>query len=197
MLACALRELAGRQRRPSWAVGGRTNWFKHGNTGLSRGDTVNRNVAAIDIGSNSTNLLVVDAAGNELVREVNVTALGDGVARTGVLSQAAIERTLEVIDGYARVVASHAADLHITGTAACRMASNTSEFFVKVKAATGTDPRGVARRRSEPACRGRQHDGDRHRRRINRTDGRHSAARDCRQRQHALWCRHAHRGGVA
>ena len=102
---------------------------------------MNRNVAAIDIGSNSTNLLVVDAAGNELVREVNVTALGDGVARTGVLSQAAIERTLEVIDGYARVVASHAADLHITGTAACRMASNTSEFFVKVKAATGSDPR--------------------------------------------------------
>ena len=102
---------------------------------------MNRKVAAIDIGSNSTNLLVVDAAGNELVREVNVTALGEGVARTGVLSQAAIERTLEVIDGYARVVASHAADLHINGTAACRMASNTSEFFVKVKAATGTDPR--------------------------------------------------------
>jgi exopolyphosphatase/guanosine-5'-triphosphate,3'-diphosphate pyrophosphatase len=102
---------------------------------------VNRNVAAIDIGSNSTNLLVVDAAGNELVREVNVTALGEGVARTGVLSQAAIERTLKVIEGYARVVASYAADLHITGTAACRMAGNTNEFFAKVKAATGSDPR--------------------------------------------------------
>ena len=51
-----------------------------------------RNVAAIDIGSNSTNLLVVDTAGKELVRQVNVTALGEGVARTGVLSPAEIGR---------------------------------------------------------------------------------------------------------
>ena len=100
-----------------------------------------RNVAAIDIGSNSTNLLVVDAAGKELVRQVNVTALGEGVARTGVLSPAAIERTLRVIEGYARITAEHDAELHITGTAACRMASNTAEFFARVQTVAGSLPR--------------------------------------------------------
>ena len=100
-----------------------------------------RNVAAIDIGSNSTNLLVVDAAGKELVRQVNVTALGEGVARTGVLSPAAIERTLRVIESYARITAEHDAELHITGTAACRMASNTAEFFARVQTVAGSLPR--------------------------------------------------------
>ena len=100
-----------------------------------------RNVAAIDIGSNSTNLLVVDTAGKELVRQVNVTALGEGVARTGVLSPAAIERTLRVIESYARITAEHDAELHITGTAACRMASNTAEFFARVQTVAGRLPR--------------------------------------------------------
>ena len=100
-----------------------------------------RNIAAIDIGSNSTNLLVTDEHGAQLVREVNVTALGEGVARTNALSPAAIERTLAVINRYAATVSHHNAELHITGTAACRMASNTSEFFAQVQAATGVVPR--------------------------------------------------------
>jgi exopolyphosphatase/guanosine-5'-triphosphate,3'-diphosphate pyrophosphatase len=100
-----------------------------------------RNIAAIDIGSNSTNLLVTDEHGAQLVREVNVTALGEGVARTNVLSPAAIERTLAVIGRYAAVVAQHDAELHITGTAACRMASNTNDFFAQVRTATGVEPR--------------------------------------------------------
>ena len=100
-----------------------------------------RTLAAIDIGSNSTNLLVVDASGAQLAREVNVTALGEGVVRTNRLSAAAIERTLAVIGRYATVVSKYDAELHITGTAACRMASNTNDFFAQVHAATGVEPR--------------------------------------------------------
>jgi len=100
-----------------------------------------RHFAAIDIGSNSTNLLVVDGNGNEVTREVNVTALGEGVARSGVLSPAAIERTLTVIRRYRDVLKQHDATLHIIGTAACRMASNTADFFAQVQAVTGAAPR--------------------------------------------------------
>ena len=99
------------------------------------------NVAAIDIGSNSTNLLVVDGDGNEIVREVNVTALGEGVVRTSTLSPAAVERTIRVISRYADIVATHEAALHVTGTAACRMATNTAEFFAQVQKITGVAPR--------------------------------------------------------
>lgn len=102
---------------------------------------MNQNIAAIDIGSNSTNLLVVDAEGNEITRHVNVTALGEGVARTTLLSPAAIDRTVKVIRRYADIVAEQKAALHVTGTAACRMATNTAEFFAQVQTATGVAPR--------------------------------------------------------
>jgi len=75
------------------------------------------------------------------VREVNVTALGEGVARTSTLSPAAVERTMRVISRYADIVATHEATLHITGTAACRMATNTAEFFAQVQKVTGVAPR--------------------------------------------------------
>lgn len=97
--------------------------------------------AGIDIGSNSTNLLVTDAAGNELVREVNVTALGEGVATSSRLSDAAIARTIAVIQRYAQTIAEYRATTAITGTAACRMATNTTAFFEEVQRITGTAPR--------------------------------------------------------
>lgn len=98
-------------------------------------------IAAIDIGSNSTNLLVVDTLGHEIVREVRVTALGEGVATLGVLSAPAIERTLRVVRLYNEIANEHGATLHITGTAACRMARNTDDFFDEVHRITGSMPR--------------------------------------------------------
>ncbi|GDX14952.1 hydrolase [Actinomycetes bacterium] len=97
--------------------------------------------AAIDIGSNSTNLLIVDSKGVEIVREVNVTALGEGVGKTGTLSQVAMDRTMAVISRYATLVRQHEARLAITGTAACRMASNTTDFFARVQQTTAVSPR--------------------------------------------------------
>jgi exopolyphosphatase/guanosine-5'-triphosphate,3'-diphosphate pyrophosphatase len=97
--------------------------------------------AGIDIGSNSTNLLITDAAGNELVREVNVTTLGEGVAASSRLSDAAVARTLAVVQRYAQTIAEYRATTAITGTAACRMATNTVEFFQQVQRITGTTPR--------------------------------------------------------
>jgi len=47
---------------------------------------MNEVFAAIDIGSNSTNLLIVDQAGKTLERIVRSTRLGANLTSTGVLS---------------------------------------------------------------------------------------------------------------
>lgn len=54
-------------------------------------------VAAIDCGTNSTRLLVVDGSGRTLVRVMRITRLGQGVDASHHLSPVAVERTLGVL----------------------------------------------------------------------------------------------------
>ena len=61
---------------------------------------VTRPVAAVDCGTNSTRLLVVDADGTVLDRQMRITRLGEGVDATRTLSSVAIERTLAVLRDY-------------------------------------------------------------------------------------------------
>ena len=85
--------------------------------------------AAIDVGTNSTNLLVVDYHGAELTRVITSTRLGEGLHTSGELSQIAMERTVETVASYvatARLLG--ATTIRIVGTAACRRARNTSAF---------------------------------------------------------------------
>jgi len=92
--------------------------------------------AAIDIGTNSTRLLVADVDGRDgalltLDRRMTITRLGRGVDASGRLAPDAIERTLaalrayrEAIDAQGDVVATRA-----TATSAARDASNRDDFF--------------------------------------------------------------------
>jgi exopolyphosphatase/guanosine-5'-triphosphate,3'-diphosphate pyrophosphatase len=96
------------------------------------------NIAVIDVGTNSTNLLVQDTAGNDLARIVTTTRLGDSLHDTGLLSAGGIERTLTTVQTHIATAQQH--DAHriiITGTAACRRARNTQEFISAVHNATG------------------------------------------------------------
>lgn len=95
-------------------------------------------VAVIDIGTNSTNLLVVDADGTDLARIVTSTRLGEGLASTGMLSVAAITRTVEAVASHTAGARSHGVDrIVVTGTAACRRATNTGDLANAVMSATG------------------------------------------------------------
>ncbi|HEV2893303.1 MAG TPA: exopolyphosphatase, partial [Actinomycetota bacterium] len=62
-------------------------------------------LAALDVGTNSTRLLVADVEGGavlaEHIRVMVITRLGKGVDRTGRFDPAALDRTLEVLAGYA------------------------------------------------------------------------------------------------
>jgi exopolyphosphatase / guanosine-5'-triphosphate,3'-diphosphate pyrophosphatase len=98
-------------------------------------------VAAIDIGSNSVRLLIVDGSGAEVCREMNITRLAEGVDQTGALSEAAMARTLQVLDGYGALIQKHGADrVRVTGTSAARDARNRDDFFVRVERSVGSAP---------------------------------------------------------
>ena len=97
--------------------------------------------AAIDIGSNSTNLLIVDQSGQTLERVVRSTRLGANIAATGALSAEPMQRTLECLSEYESLIKQHKVSRRRTvATAACRAANNTSQFFAEVKKIAGTEP---------------------------------------------------------
>jgi exopolyphosphatase / guanosine-5'-triphosphate,3'-diphosphate pyrophosphatase len=94
-------------------------------------------VAVVDIGTNSTRLLIADVrdgAVTELDRRSLVTRLGEGVDRSGRLSDAAQARVLEVLDGYARVIEDHACERRrAVLTSAVRDAGNGADFTRRVQ----------------------------------------------------------------
>lgn len=98
-------------------------------------------VAAIDIGTNSTNLLIVDPQGNEIVREVNVTRLGKGVAASGLLDDSAIAATVQQLATYASLLKQHNVEtFRVTATEACRRASNANTFLDQAQTVLGKRP---------------------------------------------------------
>lgn len=98
-------------------------------------------VAAIDIGSNSVRLLVLDPEGNTLAREMNITRLAQGVDADGTLAPPAMQRTVDVLKSYGATLRKHKATrVRIGATSAARDASNCSDFFDMVEAAVGTAP---------------------------------------------------------
>lgn len=103
-----------------------------------------RRVAAVDIGTNSTNLLVRDESGSVLERHVTITRLGKGVDSTRRLAPDAIERTSETLRHYAALLARHGVDisrdLRVVTTSAARDATNRDEFFTAVSEAIGRTP---------------------------------------------------------
>ncbi|WP_028067220.1 Ppx/GppA phosphatase family protein [Solirubrobacter soli] len=96
-------------------------------------------VAAVDIGSNSTRLLVA-TGDTELARASIVTRLGEGVDRTGRLADAAQQRVLDVLAGF-RVAIDDCDGAAAVMTSAVRDAANGSEFAARVQSVLGFAPR--------------------------------------------------------
>lgn len=102
-------------------------------------------VAGIDCGTNSIRLLVADAAADgslvDVVREMRIVRLGQGVDRTGRLASDAIERTRLALADYAATIAELGAQrVRMTATSATRDAANRDDFVQMVRATLGTDP---------------------------------------------------------
>jgi len=89
-------------------------------------------VAVVDLGTNSTRLLVADVsdgAVTEIERLTQVTRLGQGVDASGRLCEPAMARVHETVDRYAGVVAGLEAE-HVVAlaTSAVRDADNGDQF---------------------------------------------------------------------
>jgi exopolyphosphatase / guanosine-5'-triphosphate,3'-diphosphate pyrophosphatase len=105
-------------------------------------------VAVVDIGSNSTRLLVADVSADgtltELERRTKVTRLGDKVDRTGRLAPDAIERVLAALAEYRELIDRHGASPTVAVlTSAVRDAANGSDFMARVRDDYGLDARTI------------------------------------------------------
>ena len=102
-------------------------------------------VAVIDLGTNSTRLLITRAAKNgleELHRESTVTSLGSGVDLTGSLAAEAIERTCNAVAEYRKVWTGMGVDQVLaSATSAVRDADNGEAFVAELRERFGVDAR--------------------------------------------------------
>ena len=108
-----------------------------------------RQIAVIDLGSNSWRLVVYSyqpdpptqwwKETDELYETVRI---GEGMGTSGALSEAAMDRGLEtliVFDRFCRAAELSDEDVHVIATSAIRDASNQHQYLERVKAATGYD----------------------------------------------------------
>lgn len=104
-----------------------------------------RRVGAIDMGTNSTRLLVADVVDGRLVeveRLLRITRLGEDVDRGGTLVPAAMERVHAVLDEFRAVAAGHGAGRVLaTATSAVRDAANGRAFLAEIERRHGFETR--------------------------------------------------------
>ena len=100
-------------------------------------------VAAIDCGTNSIRLLIADIDGNnfrEVVRDMEIVRLGQGVDETGQFHPDAIARTLAAVDKFAAEIAKRGVEkIRFCATSATRDATNRHLFVDGVQDRLGIE----------------------------------------------------------
>ncbi len=99
-------------------------------------------IAAIDVGSNSIKLVVVDAAASDslavLAREKDTVRLGHDTLRQGRLSPAAIERAADCINRFRSIAEARGTErIFAVATASVREACNSGQFIKEVERKAG------------------------------------------------------------
>ena len=100
-------------------------------------------VAAIDCGTNSIRLLIADIDGGnfrEVVRDMEIVRLGQGVDQTGQFHPDAIIRTLAAVDKFAAEIAKRGVEkIRFCATSATRDATNRHLFVDGVRERLGIE----------------------------------------------------------
>ena len=94
-----------------------------------------KRVAAIDCGTNSIRLLIsdIDTATNtatDVVREMRIVRLGEGVDKTNAFLPSALDRTFKAVDEYEKLLLKHNVEhVRFVATSATRDAQNKAMFI--------------------------------------------------------------------
>ncbi len=94
-----------------------------------------KRVAAIDCGTNSIRLLISDIetstnTATDVVREMRIVRLGEGVDKTNAFSPRALERTFKAVDEYDKLLIKHNVEhVRFVATSATRDAQNKAMFI--------------------------------------------------------------------
>jgi exopolyphosphatase/guanosine-5'-triphosphate,3'-diphosphate pyrophosphatase len=101
-------------------------------------------IASVDMGTNSTRVLVARPDGGRLDildRRNTITRLGQGVGATGRLADEAVERTLACLRDYREVLDRHGVErVRAATTSAARDAANRDEFLDAAEQVIGVRP---------------------------------------------------------
>jgi len=94
-------------------------------------------IATIDIGTNSTRLLIANVENGkveQIFKTGRVTRLGEGVKKTGKLSKEGIERTIKTLKEFKELAEKYSIEkIIVVTTEAARLAENAKEFTSKVE----------------------------------------------------------------
>jgi exopolyphosphatase / guanosine-5'-triphosphate,3'-diphosphate pyrophosphatase len=110
--------------------------------------TEGERIAVVDLGTNSTRLLVanvLDGRVEELERRTEITRLGERVDSAGKLSAAAMKRVYETVASYRKLIDKHSADKVVgVATSAVREAKNGEEFSKELAERYGVATRTIS-----------------------------------------------------
>ncbi len=101
-------------------------------------------VAAIDIGTNTILMLIAEVDENKNIIPIQdfheIARLGEGLNSSGIISEKAFGRAIEILHKYLNFAKHYGADkICCVGTAVFREAKNSGEIVNKIKLETGID----------------------------------------------------------
>ncbi|MBR5154471.1 MAG: hypothetical protein IKW58_01965 [Alphaproteobacteria bacterium] len=97
-------------------------------------------VAALDLGTNSSRLLIAACDGTPVYRDVRHVALGEGLAENKCFSDKAMERAICSYMDFSEMMEVYGVKKYrAIATAACRMSNNTKSFLEEIKKVSNID----------------------------------------------------------